>query len=133
MWAGFLMNDKPIRARPLKGLKVTFRLNNHEVDIKKGFRASLQSLYHVRPERNWWDEGAIHHIHVKPVSSGGDHIIHLLSEPRDIGGKDRGGNNNWRVSMGHREVSFEKARKLSPCEKGTRAQSRTVTVIETGI
>jgi hypothetical protein len=94
MWAGFLMNDKPIRASLLKGLKVTFRLNNHEVDIEKGFCASLQSIYHVRPERNWRNKGAIHHINVEPIGSSGDHIIHLLSEPRDIGGKDRGGDNN---------------------------------------
>jgi hypothetical protein len=94
MRAGFLVNYNSIRASFLKGLEVSLRLNNHEVHIEECFRARFQRLDDVSSEGDGGNERTVHHIHVKPISASGDHIIDFLSKPRNISGENRRGDNN---------------------------------------
>jgi hypothetical protein len=88
MGTGFLVNNQSIRARFLKGLKVALGLNYHQVHIEEGFRACLERLDNVRSKRNGWNECPVHNIHVKPISTRRDDIIHLLPKTRDIRGEN---------------------------------------------
>jgi len=110
VWTGLLVNDEPIRACSLKRLKMSLRLNDHKVYIEEGLGTALEGLHHIGPKRDWGIERAIHHIHVEPISTCGNHIINLLSDPREIGGKNRRGHNNGRVRMSHKEEIRKKAR-----------------------
>ncbi len=64
--------------------KVTFRLDDHQVDVERLRRRPAYSLQHDRPDRDVGHEATVHYIHMNPVGAGCIHCADLLPQTREI-------------------------------------------------
>ena len=71
-------------------LNVFFRLDDHQVNIKRLCGHRAKGFHDHRSDRDVGHEAAIHHIHVDPVSTGLINSLDVFTQPREVGGKNRG-------------------------------------------
>ena len=64
---------------------------DHQVDVERLAGVRPQRRDHARADRQVGDEVPVHHVDVDPVGPGRVDRAHFLAEPRKVGRKDRGG------------------------------------------
>ena len=64
---------------------------HHQMHVDRHRRVRLERLAHQRPDREVGHVVVVHHVEVDHVGAGGDDRSHLFAESREIGGKDRRG------------------------------------------
>ncbi len=91
VWADLLMYDNHIGPRLRKILDISFRVGNHEVCLKREFRAAPHGLNHQWPHSNIWHKVAIHDIDLDTLRACLLCLTHLFAEAGEIG-RENGGN-----------------------------------------
>ena len=80
------MNGQDVCTGLSKLFKVSFRLNDHQVNVKWNCAGSAHCANNSRTKCNWRDKVPIHYINVDPVCSGGDYFLNLVMEVSPISG-----------------------------------------------
>ena len=96
--ARFGMDGDDVGAGLGEGVEEGVDRRDHQMDVERLGRVRAERLHHRRADGDVRDEMAVHDVDVDPVGAGLVDRAHLLAEPREIGGQDRGGDEG----CGHR-------------------------------
>jgi hypothetical protein len=99
MDAGFLVDGDPISASLGECGDEFVWPFNHEMTIEWYFRDLAKRGYDGGPDRDVWDEVAIHHVHVEDGRSPFDSGLSFCAEAREVSRKDGGSKLDHRNSQ----------------------------------
>src|SRR5262249_24823182 len=72
-----------------ESLEITFRFDDHQMNVERLCRRTANGLQHDRPDGNVWHETSVHDVDMDPVGIGRIDGAHLLAQSREIGGQYR--------------------------------------------
>ena len=81
---GFHVDAQPIGPGLGKGLHITFRIADHQVDIQGERGGPAQGLGHRRADGEVGDEMPVHDVHVNPINAGLLRFPDVLRQPAEI-------------------------------------------------
>ena len=73
-----------------EGLEVALRLDDHQMDVERLGGRLANRRDDQGAEADVGDEAAVHDVDVDPVGAGRVDGTHLFGEATDVGGEDRG-------------------------------------------
>ena len=95
---GFDVNRNHLCSRFYKRFDVTSRLDNHQMRIDRQLGCTRNRLHHWQTDRDVWHKAAVHHIDMKQRCPCALDRFDLFAEPAKVGGKNRWGDLNHKLS-----------------------------------
>src|SRR5580704_8459816 len=90
MDAGFLVNGNPVRASLRERRNKFVWPFDHEMAIQRNFHHFAKRSHNGRAKGDVGNKMAVHNVDVQNGGSSIDGRMHLLAEPGEISGKNRG-------------------------------------------
>ncbi len=82
------------------------RLRDHQMDIQRDARVTFQALQHRDADGDVRDEMTVHDVVVQPVGAGLFHALRVGTEGAEVGGQERGGNQDHNKTSKSRRCQF---------------------------
>ena len=104
MRAGLGMHGDDVGARFGERREVGIGRRDHQMAVEDLRRRAADRLDDRRPEGDVRHEMPIHHVEMDPVGARGVDGAHLFAEAREVGGQDRGGDDQRPGGHGQRSL-----------------------------
>ena len=92
MQRGLLMHDDQVGSRLGKVRDMEFWTHDHQVGFDQQRRDAPHGGDDTRAHRNIGHVSAVHHVYLQPPRARRFDLAHLIAQPREVGGEDRGAN-----------------------------------------
>ena len=73
-----------------EGGEIGIGRRDHQMDVERLLRVRPDRFHDIGPDRDVGDEVAVHHVDMDPVGAGRVDGAHLLAKSGEVGGEDRG-------------------------------------------
>ena len=94
---GLGMHDDQVGAGLGEGLEIGVGRRDHQVGVEAAWSlCGAERLHDVRAEGDVGHEMAVHHVEMDPVRAGLVDRAHLLAQAGEVGGEDRGSDEDHR-------------------------------------